>query len=612
MKQYSKIAGTCTTVDPGCPCVGAPAIEPELPCPLNFYWATRITGTTGSENGKSIAVGVCGNVYVTGIFTSTTITIDSYQSSTGSGNPIITQPFTSLAKGAAESAYVVKYDVTGQAQWAARLAGPDPQSTVLSYSLAIDSDENVYVTGGYGPDPVTIYSSNGNSFANLPATSGGYNVFVVKYNSAGIAQWATTISGTNFEYGNGIAVDSSANVYVTGYYDSNPITVNNSNGVSGGNIQVSPFGTLPMVGLNNMFIVKYSTSGIADWATYLGGPFHHDGFSVATDNNGYVYVTGQYFTDSVPANVVTFYDFVSAPLAATPIATNPYGTFSGTSTYDAFVVKYKTSGTGKGTVQWATNLQGSPGDDRGLGIAVDTNANVYVTGAFNSAQLTIKSYDINAPPPAGGIIPVTSYGTLANTGVGTYDVFLIKFATDGTALWATSVGGLSNEGFVTDSLRAASVAADSNANVYLTGFYRTANAIIQSYDTTQSPPSGGAISLSPYGTLANAGKADVFIVKYSTNGVVQWATHVGGTNDDGQQGADIAVDPNGNVHVISDYTYVLSVPPNTITFFNFTSAPNPIGSAIGVSPYGTIANTGTVDNTSDVFIVKYNTNGQIV
>jgi hypothetical protein len=616
MKQYSKIAGTCTTVDPGCLCVGAPAIELG-PCPLNFYWATNIVGNGNAQSGKSIAVGVCGNVYVTGIFTSPTITVNSYQSSTGSGNQINTQSFGTLTRDStAESAYVVKYDVSGQAQWAARLTGSSGTSTVLTYSLAIDSDENVYVTGEYGPGSVTIYSSNGISFANLPATAAGYDAFVVKYNSAGIAQWATTITGPGEQRGNGIAVDSNANVYITGYYEGNPITVNSYDGISGsGTIQVQPFGTLPTTGSNSAFVVKYDTNGIVDWATYIDGPFHQEGFSIAVDNLGYAYVTGKYLPG---AGVTTFYDFLPS------LIPTPSGTFSGGNDYDAFVAKYKTTGPGKGTVQWATNMTGTgPGTGTtiaaGLGIAADTSGNVYVTGAFYSATLAINSYDTSAGPPTpSNPFATTPYGTLAKTvsppPTVTYDVFLIKFATDGTALWATSVGGGNNEGFVIDSQRAAAVAVDSNTNVYLTGFSRSTNAIIQSYDISQTSPSGGAISLSPYGDLVNPGKADVFIVKYNTNGVVQWATNIGGIQDDGLLGADIALDPNANVHVISNYTYNTTNPGDlAITFNNFTGAPSPLGSAIGIQAYGTfnVPSTGPI-GTSDVFIVKYNTNGQIV
>jgi hypothetical protein len=110
------------------------------------------------------------------------------------------------------------------------------------------------------------------------------DAFIVKYNTSGVAQWATTIQGTSSRVGNGIATDSTG-VYVTGEYGSaSLVTLNNGK-------------TLPISVGQDAFIVKYNTSGLAQWATTISGTGSDVGNAIATDSTG-VYVTGPYSSTS--------------------------------------------------------------------------------------------------------------------------------------------------------------------------------------------------------------------------------------------------------------------------------------------------------------------------
>lgn len=151
--------------------------------------------------------------------------------------------------------------------------------------------------------------------------------------------------------------------------------------------------------------------------------------------------------------------------------------------------------------------------------------------------------------------------------------------------WATSIQG-------TSIVSVTSIATDSSRNVYVTGYYETTLVI----NNFISGGSGYPISLMPYGTLSNAGSFDVFIVKYNTNGLAQWATSIQGSNND--TGNSIATDNLGNVYIAGYYISTL------LTINNFVSVGNPIS----LTPYGTLSNAGL----RNVFIVKYNTNGQIL
>ncbi|GAH38957.1 unnamed protein product, partial [marine sediment metagenome] len=123
--------------------------------------------------------------------------------------------------------------------------------------------------------------------------------------------------------GNAITVDSADNVYVTGCIN------------------------IPMAN-NDMFLMKYDSSGIQQWNRSWGGTFNDEGFGVVVDSAGNVYVTGDLDTEE-------------------------------TSEHDIFLVKYDNSG----ELQWDHTLAVSLDDDVGYGLAVDSSDNVYLTGKVN-------------------------------------------------------------------------------------------------------------------------------------------------------------------------------------------------------------------------------------
>jgi hypothetical protein len=136
----------------------------------------------------------------------------------------------------------------GTVQWGARIAGT---GTDQGHGISVDSSGNLYVTGQYASNPLTLYNSDGSAFATTLANSGSIDCFIAKYNTSGTVQWGARIAGTVSDIGRGISVDSSGNLYVTGSYDSNPVTLYNSDG--------SAFPTtLANSGLDDCFIAKYT------------------------------------------------------------------------------------------------------------------------------------------------------------------------------------------------------------------------------------------------------------------------------------------------------------------------------------------------------------------
>ena len=210
----------------------------------------------------------------------------------------------------------------------------------VANGVATDSSGNVYVTG---------YTQGGLDGTN----AGSWDLFVVKYNSSGTKQWTKQLGTSNSDSATGVATDSSANVYVTGFTEG---------GLDGTN-----------AGSWDLFVVKYNSSGTKQWTKQLGTSGIDIANGVATDSSGNVYVTG----------------YTQGGLD---------GTNAGGS--DLFVVKYNSSG----TKQWTKQL-GTSGIDSTNGVATDSSGNVYVAG-------------------------VTS-GGLDGTNAGSYDLFVVKYNSDG-------------------------------------------------------------------------------------------------------------------------------------------------------------------------------------
>jgi hypothetical protein len=102
---------------------------------------------------------------------------------------------------------------------------------------------------------------------DAPLNGGGYATYIIKYNTSGTALWAKKIDGTGNDFGQGVAVDASGNVYVTGYYSSAAITVDS---VAGVNLDA------PVNGGDAAFIIKYQQGDPA--YTLISNPSTSNGF----------------------------------------------------------------------------------------------------------------------------------------------------------------------------------------------------------------------------------------------------------------------------------------------------------------------------------------------
>ena len=400
-----------------------------------WQWAKQGAGTGFGETGYAITTdAITGDVYVTGSFQSTTVTFGSTTLTNAGGNW--------------NDVFVVKYNAAGTVLWATS-AGSNNHS--YGCGISTDANGNAYVTGYFASATI--------NFGSVTLTNTGaawsYDMFVVKYNSAGTVLWAKNVGGTDREIGRGISTDANGNSYITGEFSSDMITF--------GSTTLTNIG---VVGYSDIFIVKYNSSGTVLWAINAGGTENDIGFGINIDaTTGDVYATGTFYSTTTFGSI----------------------TLTNASGYDVFVVKYNSAG----AVQWATSAGG--GNDFGLAITTDAAGNVYATGVFASATINFGSV------------------TLTNNAIaGTGDIYVVKYNSAGTVLWATSAGGINNDygyGISTDA---------TTGDVYVTGAFRSPTLTF------------GSTTL----TNATSGSYDIYVVKYNAAGTVLWATSAGGTGWD--------------------------------------------------------------------------------
>ncbi|CAN5377254.1 hypothetical protein BH10BAC1_BH10BAC1_08740 [soil metagenome] len=406
---------------------------------INIQWQTRYTSAGSfADRAEDLFLDASGNVYVTGIGRGASGNFD----------------------------YVtIKYDALGAQVWRSEYNGPG-NGLDEAHAITVDATGNTYVTG-------------------WSLGVGGYDYATIKYNSAGVQQWASrytnTASGTDEAWD--VGVDNAGNVFVTGTSDgagsnSACTTVRyNSAGVqqfanrfegvgndidAGYAIYVDPVtGTSYVTGYTfrsaaadfNYITIKYNLAGAQQWATEYNSPDskYDEAHAIAVDAAGNVYVTG---------------------ITQTLVLVN----------YDYATVMYNSAG----VQQWATRYNGTGNNyDRANAIALDALSNVYVTGRS------------------------------VGSGSAAEDAVTIKYNNAGVSQWTARYNGPSS-GY--DEGKA--VAVDATGNVYITGY-----------------------------SFAAGANNDYLTIKYDATGAQEWLTKYNGTGNNADQAAAIAVDGIGNVFI---------------------------------------------------------------
>ena len=384
---------------------------------------------------------------------------------------------------------------------------------------------------------------NGDDEANAIAVDTSDNVYVtgycwgsgtardyttIKYNSAGQQQWIARYNGpaNDDDMATAIAIDSSGNVYVTG-------------------ASLNPAGDLDYA------TVKYNSAGQEQWVARYSGPggqFHVDSaVAIGVDASGNVYVTGT--SDSTGTGL------------------------------DYATIKYNSAG----QEQWIVRGPGN-GNDFASAIAVDGPGNVYVTGS--------------------------------STGAGSLDFATVKYNSAGQEQWIARYNGSGNSNDI-----ASAIALDTSGNVYVTGTssesryatvkYNSAGQEqwVASYPGTRAAAIAVDASMNVYVTGSSSSSctnSDYTTIKYNAAGQDQWVVRYNGPGNDDDRANAIAVDGSGNVYVTGQ-----SLDSNVHYFEYATVKYNSAGQQQWVDRYngpGTGENYATaitVDNLGSAYVTGF-------
>lgn len=501
--------------------------------------------SAGMEYGKASAVD-SNNNYINGSLFQNTINV----------NPFGTTNLT--APGAGTQIALTKFNSQGQLIWANHIGGST--TSEAPHGIGTDANNNIYVTGYFGS--TTLTGSQNASFNPLGggnvATQGNEDLFVAKYDSNGVYQWAFGLGNIGQETQErawDIATDNLGNSYVVGGFH--------------GTMNFNPLGTAMNYSLPDttagIFIAKYNTNGIAQWVVILdvkGNDVFAETYATCDiDAFGNLYVAGNFRGINVDFN----------PLGSST-------TLSSAGQNDIFITKYNVS---NGNLVWAKKIGSVAQDLVSPGaLRCDNNGNPYFTGRLTgtntvnfdpnggtttvvSSALYLTSYDVNGNLRfakgmnsgtgdgghrvefdnsnnvyiAGWMNGTATFGTISRTANSpTADNFLAKYTNDlSTCLWALNFGGTG----ATANNIVAGLSIDQESNPIITGQLYGTNANIN--------PLGTAVNLSSIGIN------DCFVIKYKTDGTLWQSSPLGIETNQIEKGS-IEIYPNPS----SDYLFINS------------------------------------------------------
>ena len=456
---------------------------------------------------------------------------------------------------------VIKYSSNGEAKWAKRIGGT--YTDYVNYAVETSDGGNIVALWTFS---MSIDLGNGITFSRgSNASSDG---ILIKYNSENEIEWAKMIKGTSGSTEISSVVETSGEGYiVAGYFGG---SMNLGNGV-----------TLTSNGSSDGFIIKYNVSGEAKFAKNIGGGSNDYITALkATQNGGYI-IGGSFssinmeiengvnlITKGTFDGMVIKFDKVEIPNpiviqaegiggASTDyinvvVATNDGGYIAGgrfnssslnlengvrltnKGSADGVIIKYNSNR----EVEWARRIGGTDYDNINV-VAVTSDGGYIVGGEFESSNIDLEN-GVRLTPN------------------GSSDGMIIKYNSNGEVEWAKGIGG-------TDVDEINSVAETKDGGYIVGGYFKSSNIDL-----------GNGVS------LISRGSSDGMIIKYNSNGEVEWAKGIGGT--DNEKINSVAVTSEGDYIVAGDF----------------------ISESIDLENGISLTNNGIVDG----MIIKYSSNGE--
>jgi len=448
------------------------------------YSGVKTWGGSGAfASAARVAVDDSGNIFVAGEFQGTVDFDPAHLHS----NAIVTSNNNTM------DAFLSKFDSNRNFLWV-RTWGSGIGRDAAN-GVDVDSSGNAYVAGLYQGTvdfgSGFVYTSN----AMPPAIPNPMNnIFVAKFNPAGVTQWVHTWGGTTGGEGYSLVVDRANNaVYVQGDWSTHPTT-----GTVDFN-QNDPAHPAPRQnhGFYDAFLSKFDLNGNFLWNDTWGGHGYDDGTSVAVDNLGNVYVCGMYGSTDINFD----------PAGSSAGLGHAHGGDPATDwTYvNVFLSKFDS----QGNFKWVRTWGGLQTDDAGGAVVADKLGNVYVGGRFNCTNCNFNGDPLGVP------VTISTSSDL--------DGFISKYDSSGNFLWVRTWSGSTKE-FVSGLL------LDKAGNIFATGIV----------SGTTNPMSGAYTS------------ANAHIAVLTPSGTTLWARTWGSTGFD-TFNTPSAMDAVGNIYTAGSF-----------------------------------------------------------
>lgn len=345
-----------------------------------------------------------------------------------------------------------------------------------------------------------------------------------------VFDWVRSAGGSGYDSCRDVVASSDGSIYVTGEF-SGSVDFDGP-GINGQG------GELTSVNYSDLFVARYQSNGTLLWVRSADGA---DGYGISAIDDGGVYVTGS-FGGSI--------DFDG------PGINGQGGELTSMGSADLFVARYQSNG----TLLWVRSAGGTD-SDVGLDITAGNDGSASVTGYFH------ESADFDGPNINGQGGEVTSMGSA--------DIFVARYDSNGTLLWVRSAGGNNappDEQEFGDSGHG--ITAASDGSVYVIGDFLNA----ADFDGLGVNGQGGEVSGQWY---------DVFVARYDSTGALLWVRSINGSG--GNSGLGIATASDGSFYV-------------TGIFFATTDFDGPNANGLG----GEIT---SLANSADIFLARYDGNG---
>lgn len=177
----------------------------------NLVWV-KSAGGTGTDYGHDIVADKQGNIFLTGKFSSLSLTFGS----------------TTLTNAGQDDIFVTEYSPSGSPVWAKSAGGIDVDDAT---GIVTDKSSNIYITGNFNSSSLTFGSTN-------LINAGSNDIYIVKFDLSGNAIWAKCVGGSSDEIGSHIAKDCYDNIIIAGGFSSSSVAFGTYNVTNAGNSDI--------------------------------------------------------------------------------------------------------------------------------------------------------------------------------------------------------------------------------------------------------------------------------------------------------------------------------------------------------------------------------------